>query len=118
MPPNPAKTMLSVRNCRTILLRAAPKAVRTDISIFRRMPRTNRRLAILAQAMRRTSAEAPIQDLREQYESNLRLLNAGAARGQDDVRFFRQAFVLLDGKYSGFFQPLPYEGADLVLKRG
>ncbi len=56
------RTRLSVRSWRTILARIAPRAVRTDISAWRFIPRTSRRLAMLAQAMRSYEARDPHQE--------------------------------------------------------
>jgi hypothetical protein len=52
--------MLSVSNWRTILLRIAPSADRTDISVRRPMPRTSIKLAMLAQAISSTIPEIHI----------------------------------------------------------
>jgi hypothetical protein len=58
------RTRLSVRSCRIMRVRAAPNAVRMDISARRVIPRTRRRLAMLAQAMRSTRPEIHIRSLR------------------------------------------------------
>ena len=61
MPPSPARRMLSVSNWRMMWLRCAPKAVRTHISPRRLMLRTSCRLAMLAQATRRTRAAIQVR---------------------------------------------------------
>jgi hypothetical protein len=54
-PPIPDSNKLSVSSCRTILVRIAPSAVRTLISVFRCIPRTSKSVAMLAHAIIRTS---------------------------------------------------------------
>ena len=58
-PPASANKTLSVSICRTSRRRPAPSAARIAISLVREVLRASKRLATLAQAMRRTSATAP-----------------------------------------------------------
>ena len=58
-PPHPAKIALSVKTCRQILQRPAPRAARTAISFCRVVARASSRLATFAQAMSRTRLMAP-----------------------------------------------------------
>jgi hypothetical protein len=58
MPPPAQSATLSMRSWRTRRWRVAPMAVRMAISLWRAAARASRRLAMLAQAMRRTKRTA------------------------------------------------------------
>ena len=62
--------------------RIAPRAVRMDISARRFMPRTRRRLAMLAQAMRSTRPETHIKQVKMRGVLLLHRLDARAAGGE------------------------------------
>ena len=60
-PPSRASSRLSVSICRINRVRPAPSANRTAISLWRVVARASRRLAMLAQAMSRTSPTTAIR---------------------------------------------------------
>jgi len=96
-----ARTRLSVSNCRAILPRAAPSAVRTHISALRAMPRTRRRFAILAHAISNTSPEIHISKCKcEAY--SFRMASIPAPPGSNQVYSRQLCFFFRRGKRCGW----------------
>ena len=115
--PAPASSKLSVSNCRMILPRIAPSAVRTDISVCRPMPRTSSRFAMFAHAISSTRPRIHISSRRCDAYSSCRCLNARPARRQHDMSLRQQLLVHAPMKTPCSAQRLPQQRAHLILQR-
>ena len=99
-------------------LRLAPSAVRKQISERRPIPRASSRLAILAQAIRRTRRGDNHEQAKVGRVILLQVLDASAAGCEHDMDFREQRLPFPGGKSLALGERVAHHGAQLLLQGG